>query len=393
MRRNAGNAEVAFSRNEVLTERINIIGTAFLGLTLGCARCHDHMFDPIRQTDYYRMQAFLASTYERDIQIAAPRAKDEWQQQTDVVNAQIAKLKKRLEQASTDEAQRIGKEIKSAEAKLPPALPTISTVRVDEQQLTPIHLLDRGDPSKKKQPLGMRPLGVLLPSGAPQHGAETADSKTLLAEWISSPSNPLTARVLVNRLWQYHFGRGIVGTANDFGDNGDAPTHPKLLDFLAAELMRGGWRIKPIHRLIVLSSTYRQASHSPAAEQAAAVDPDNRLLWRQNRRRLAAQEIRDAMLVVSGAVDRQVGGPSLMLPVEQELIDLLYKPEQWQVAGDVKQHNRRSIYLVAKRNLRLPFMEVFDQPDLADELFAPRSEHPCPAGAGDAQRRAFESPG
>jgi hypothetical protein len=210
----------------------------------------------------------------------------------------------------------------------------------------------------------MRELGVLLPDARGQYSAETEEPKTQLARWIVSAENPLTARVLVNRLWQWHFSQAIVATPNDFGNNGAAPTHPELLDYLAAELMRGGWRIKPIQRLIVLSSAYRQSSHRSDAPDAAQVDPQNRLLWRQNRRRLEADELRDALLAVAGRINLAAGGESVIVPVEQEMVDLLYKPSQWKVTADVVQHDRRSVYLVAKRNLRLPFMEAFDQPDL-----------------------------
>jgi hypothetical protein len=185
-----------------------------------------------------------------------------------------------------------------------------------------------------------------------------------MAQWITEPAHPLPARVMVNRIWHYHFGRGIVGTVNDFGFNGDEPSHPKLLDYLADRFVRDGWSIKSMHRLMLLSSTYQQSSKHPAKEKAIAIDAGNRLVWRFQRRRLEAEEIRDAMLSVSGRLNPDAGGPSVMVPVEPELIDLLFKPAQWQVTADTSQHDRRSVYLIAKRNLRLPFLEVFDQPDL-----------------------------
>ena len=153
-------------------------------------------------------------------------------------------------------------------------------------------------------------------------------------------------------------------TANDFGANGERPSHPELLDWLATELVKNGWRLKPLHRLMVLSGVYQQSSRSPNAGAAAKVDPENRLLWRFSQRRLSAEEIRDTMLAVSGRLNPKVGGPSVMVPVDKELVQLLYKPGQWEVARDATEHDRRSIYLMAKRNLRLPFMETFDQPAL-----------------------------
>ena len=189
-----------------------------------------------------------------------------------------------------------------------------------------------------------------------------ADPRTKLARWLVSPANPLTARVLVNRDWQNHFGAGIVKTVNDFGTKGAKPSHPELLDWLAGKLVADGWRLKPLHKAIVLSATYRQANTSPIEAQASVSDPENRLLWKFNRRRLSAEEIRDAMLAVSGRLNLKAGGPSIMLPIDAELVKMLYKPSQWSVARDPADHDRRSIYLIAKRNLRLPFLETFDAP-------------------------------
>jgi hypothetical protein len=181
-----------------------------------------------------------------------------------------------------------------------------------------------------------------------------------------SPDHPLTARVFVNRLWQHHFGAGVVKTVNDFGTRGDRPSHPELLDWLAATFVENGWRLKPMHRLLVLSSAYRQSStgRSPQAAAAAVSDPENRLLWHFNRRRLSAEEIRDTMLAVAGRLNLKAGGRSVMVPVDPDLVNLLYKPAQWQVARPASEHDRRSIYLIAKRNLRLPFFETFDAPVL-----------------------------
>jgi hypothetical protein len=153
---------------------------------------------------------------------------------------------------------------------------------------------------------------------------------------------------------------------NDFGVKGDRPSHTELLDWLAATFVEGSWRLKPIHRLIVLSNTYRQSSRTtPAAEaDGRRSDPENRLLWRFNRRRLSAEEIRDAMLAVSGRLNLKAGGSSVIVPADRELVQLLYKPAQWQVAASKAEHDRRSIYLIAKRNLRLPFFETFDAPAL-----------------------------
>jgi hypothetical protein len=212
-----------------------------------------------------------------------------------------------------------------------------------------------------------RPLGILLPEGSPEYPRDTPDPRTRLAKWVTDPDNPLTARVMVNRIWHYHFGRGIVATPNDFGRMGFRPTHPELLDHLANEFVNSGFSLKHVHRLILLSNTYRQSSAGPAtaAIKASAIekDPENKLLWKFTRHRLEAEQLRDAILAVSGKLNLAMFGPSIMVPVQPELVAALYKPAQWVIAKDPKEHHRRSIYLISKRNLRLPILETFDQAD------------------------------
>jgi hypothetical protein len=367
VRRNAGNPDIALSRNEVLTERTDIIGSAVLGLTVGCARCHNHKFDAISQKDYYRLEAYLAGTTEHDILRVPPEQKKLWEQQTQSVNAELKKLRKRAEDAADAEARRkLNREIEETEAKLPAYPATIPSVSHDPAQRTPIHVLKRGEWEKKGEAVGPRPLSVLVPAETPELPADHLTPRTELARWLTDGARALTARVIVNRVWQYHFGTGLVKTANDFGRNGARPSHPELLDWLAAKLIDDGWRLKPLHRLILRSRVYQQSCSVPEAEKnvAQGVDPENRWLWRFNRRRLSAEEVRDAMLWVSGGLNLKLSGPSVMVPVDDELVNLLYKPSQWQVARQPGDQERRSIYLIAKRNLRLPFMEVFDQPAL-----------------------------
>jgi hypothetical protein len=362
VRRNAGNADVAFSRNEVLTEMTDAVGAVFLGLTVGCARCHDHKFDDFPQADYYRLQAFLAAAQEHDVVLAPPAAQADWNIRTARLKEEIKKLKVELRRLQGEERKRAEERLVKMEHSLPPPLPTIHSVRNVEAERTPIHVLKRGDPDRKGSLVGPRVPGVLLPEGTPELPAATSNPRTQLARWITDPENPLTARVLVNRVWLYHFGRGLVETANDFGVNGARPSHPELLDYLANELIANGWQLKPLHRMILLSSTYRQASR-PAEATALVKDPANRLLGRFPRRRLEAEEVRDAMLAVSGELNVKAGGPSVVVPVDRDLVGLLYDPAQWTVTEDETEHRRRSVYLLAKRNLRLPFAEVFDQPD------------------------------
>lgn len=172
---------------------------------------------------------------------------------------------------------------------------------------------------------------------------------------------------MANRIWQYHFGRGIVATSNDFGRMGSGRSHPELLDYLANEFVSSGFSVKRLHRLILNSNTYQQSSQPPSDPTLKALamkkDPENKLLWRFNRRRLEAEQIRDAILAVSGTINLKQGGPSVMVPIDRGLVNTLYKPSQWAPPKDPTEYTRRSVYLIVKRNLRLPFMEVFDAPD------------------------------
>ena len=362
VRRNAGNPEIALSRNEVLTERTDILGAAFLGMTIGCARCHNHKLEPISQRDYYSLQAYLAATDEHNVVLASTAEQDAWEAETKRLNAEIQALRKKSRAATGEEKGELKRQISELEALLPPPLPTIPATRNHAEARTEIHVLRRGVWENKGDRVGPRPPSVLLPEEYPELPAEVENPRTHLARWMASPENPLVARVLVNRIWHYHFGQGLVKTVNDFGLHGDHPSHPELLDWLATTFIESGWHWKPIHRLIVLSSTYRQSSRTENAGSAAVADPENRLLWQFQRRRLSAEEVRDAMLSVAGRLTHRQGGPSVIVPVEQELVNLLYAPSQWQVTADPAEHDRRSIYLIAKRNLRLPFFETFDAP-------------------------------
>jgi hypothetical protein len=414
-----GNTDPEVNRNEVLTEMTDAIGSAFLGLTLGCARCHDHKFDPISQREYYGLQAFFAATQPREIDIATAAEKEthrrraeEIRAQTAVLNKQIADLeapyrarlsaakhaalepkyrealaiesKKRtadqkklamdaeplikiswdevvdaLSPADRDRRAKLRAQINKMEAHAPPPSAEAWAVK-DTTPVPPTHILKRGNPHRK---------GARVEAGFPEmlgQAEKGGTDRVALARWLSRPENPLTARVLVNRLWQHHFGRGLVGTPNDFGARGEAPTHPELLDWLACEFVEHGWSVKHMQRLLVLSSAYCQDSRGdpPAAHK---IDPDNRLLWRQNRRRLEGEALRDHALAVSGTLNRAQGGPMVRVPLELEVYELIFteaEPDNlWPVTPDRRQHARRSIYLFAKRNVRLPLFEAFDRPD------------------------------
>jgi hypothetical protein len=364
VRRNAGNADVAFSRHEVLTEMTDAVGSVFLGMTVGCARCHDHKFDAVSQEDYYRLQGFMAATQEYNLSLADARAQAEWQEKTKKIEADLKRLRGEIAKADGAGKEELQKKLHETEHTLPLPLPSICTVHNVEAERLEIYVLKRGLPEKKGKRVDagfpsalVDEKNVDLPDNAKKH------PRIALAKWLTMPEHPLTARVFVNRVWQYHFGRGLVETPNDFGVNGAAPSHPELLDYLANEFVRNGMHLKPLHRLIVLSSTYRQGSRSPDAKTNREKDPDDRLLWQFPRRRLSAEELRDAMLVAADRLNRKAGGESVIVPADLDLVQQLYDPSQWTVTADEKEHYRRSIYLLAKRNLRLPFGQAFDEPD------------------------------
>jgi Protein of unknown function (DUF1553)/Protein of unknown function (DUF1549) len=372
LRKNAGNQKVAGSRNEILTEMTNIVGAAFLGVTVGCSRCHDHKFDPFRQADYYRLMGFFAQTQPHDIVQATEEEQEAWKVKAEPVQKQINAMLAKMSKAADDEKATLAMQLDDLQDKLPPALPSVYAVQDDPKEATPIFTLFHGDYLQPTGKVGARPLGILLPENAPEEPVDTTTPRLKLANWIVDPGNPLTARVMVNRIWQYHFGRGIVSTANDFGRMGGRPSNPELLDYLANEYVAGGWKMKPIHRMILLSSAYRQASESPMERAAMEKDSEDALLWKFTRRRLEAEEIRDSMLAVSGRLNAKIGGPSVMVPIDQDLVKMLKRPQYWVTTRDKSEYDRRSIYMIYKRNLQLPFMGVFDAPDAL--LSCPRRE-------------------
>jgi hypothetical protein len=335
-------------RNDVLVDIVNATGSAVFGMTMECAQCHHHKFDPVSQRDYYQLQAFFVKGQLGNLSLRAPNVTNP----TDVDNwipkpayAYYAKevkslVKKNLYQPIT-QPHTWG--YLSAETGDP------DIVRYSVVNRRPIpwrpavlktaeaRMLIQGDVGNP---------GRIIRSGWPEVLGPTPDSlgekpRSALADWMTHPDNPLISRVWVNRLWQYHFGRGIVATPSDFGVEGAKPSHPELLDWLATELMSNGWSTKHIHRQIVLSSTYRQQRKHNADN--AAVDGDNRLLWCWPRRRLEAEVIRDSVLVATGELDRSIGGVSI--PPEREEAEL-----------------RRTIYLFQQRSSMPSVMEMFDAP-------------------------------
>jgi hypothetical protein len=303
------------ARYDTLDGVISTAGQVFLGMTLNCARCHDHKVDPIPQRDYYRLLAFFIDVTHPD-----------------------------------------GKNLKKVENG---AGARIEVMSVAERGSAQAHVLLRGSPALVGPPVEP---GVpeVLDAGSGSF-AKGRGKRRALADWLTDPRNPRTARVLANRLWQYHFGRAIVPTPNDFGKLGEPASHPELLDWLAAELLASGWQIKPMHRLIVLSSAYRMSSRATPAELAA--DPSNRWFWRFPMRRLTAEEVRDSMLAVSGVLRHKAGGPSVSPPIPREVLAGQSVPGSGWKTSPPDEAARRSIYVHVKRSLLVPILAVHDAAD------------------------------
>ena len=378
-------------RAEWQADAVDTVGSAFLGLTIACARCHDHKFDPIRLRDYYSMAALFAGSVEREIPLVSL-----FDVQTNTRNFPLleqARILKRMARSTSrrpvqsepaetetpkhDSApdpkraallQRLGE----AYLRAPDHYPT-ANVLAHEEIVPDTYILVRGDfknRGEKVQPGFPAALNPGPPIDEPAGYRFVPQRRKALAEWLTSPDQPLLARVMVNRIWQGHFGQGIVRTPNDFGRQGDAPTHPELLDWLAVEFAERGWSIKQMHRLIMLSNTYR--SSSVADEQSRQKDPSNLYLSRMNRRRLDADSIRDTVLAVAGTLNLKMGGVGVIPPLTREEILAARMPELWPANPDPAEHTRRSIYMQMKRSLTLPLLQIFDAPDTATSC--PRRE-------------------
>jgi mono/diheme cytochrome c family protein len=406
-------------RHNTLNDITDTAGLAFLGLTMGCARCHDHKFEPLSQRDYYQLQAFFTPVqFQTDLPVLAPGDKaayaaamtdylEKTKTERDALGVLEAPVRKKIfeqklaklsdearaafqtppEKRTTEQLNQIQetaelvevsdtevnkamspdersrqKKLKDELKRVPaPAAPT-TTMALQNPNKAPArtYMLIRGDVNNRGEEVRPGfPRVVAGDDGTPTPPDSPATGRRArLAGWIASPSNPLTARVMANRVWQHHFGRGIVATASDFGFRGKRPTHPELLDWLASEFVSQGWSVKALHRLLLLSATYQQSV--AASTEALARDPENLLYSRRDRIRLEGEVIRDSLLAISGVLNPAVGGHGVFPAIP---LDVFKGSKGWSVSSKASDRNRRSIYIFARRNLRFPFLEVFDAPD------------------------------
>jgi cytochrome c553 len=423
------------TRNQVVSDTIKIISTSFLGLTIGCAQCHNHRYDPIAQTDYYRLRAILEPAYDvknwrapaarqvslytdtdrqksREIEADAVKIDQErLKKQTEFIEAtfqkELAKLPEDIRDKAknardTPDAQRNPEQKKlmqqhpslnvspgslylydqKAADQLKKMADEAAAIRAGKpvedyiRALTEVpgtipvtNLFHRGDPDQPKQaiaPGGLAILDALLQMRLDKPAdIATSGRRLALAKWLTDRNHPLTARVLVNRVWMHHFGRGIVNTPGEFGRLGESPTHPELLDWLAAEFMDNGWSLKKLHKTILLSTTYRQSAKRETRNDA--IDPDNKLLHRQNLKRLEAEVVRDAILTVSGKLSTKAFGPPVPIRENEVGQIVVGKGTKDLARGTVVEESlpegeiyRRSVYVQVRRSMPVAVLETFD---------------------------------
>ena len=420
-------------RQDALDDIITTTAMTFSGLTVGCARCHNHKFDPIPQKDYYRIQAVFYSTrpntyplvtdegvakyraemsritgLERPLRKAKADLEAPYQKR--LMDEAISKLPEYLQTAwrtppekrtegqrldvqqiektltndtlahKIDEAmivplmtederkknQELTGKIADLELEKPPMFPTAMAIADMGRTPQPSYFLQRGIPDARGS---LMPPGVISVASNGEYAfpSPPADARTTwrrrgFAEWVASPENPLTARVMVNRIWQHHFGEGIVRTPSNFGKMGEAPLQPKLLDWLASEFVARGWSVKAMHRLMMNSLTYQMSSDDNMAD--LAIDPENRYFWRMPRERLEAEILRDDILAVAGTLDRTLGGPAIFPYIPPDIFQGSSHRTWPGKADDDPSTWRRSIYVFSKRSIRYPLFEAYDQPNL-----------------------------
>ncbi len=419
------NVKSEMTRMDELDDLVVTTSNSFLGVTVGCARCHNHKFDPIPQKDYYRIQAVFFSTKNHDVPLVEEEAARRFKRE----NKRIDDLEKPLKDAAealkkpyrdrkmaeerarlpeyvrealrtpaekrtegqklnviqvektrnfseadvvasmTDEDRaRLGdieRQIKKLEGARPERLPSAMAIGEGGPKPDPSYFLYRGSPDSKGSLMRPGVLSVVARQEPefppPPPGARSSYRRKAFAEWLTSRGNPLFARVMVNRIWQHHFGEGIVRTPSNFGKTGERPSHPELLDWLADEFIRKDYSMKAMHKLMLMSAAYQMSSDDNAAGIAA--DPENRFLWRMPRQRLEGEIIRDSMLAVSGTLDEKAGGPGVFPFIDPSLFQGS-SGRAWAGKPDSDPSTwRRSIYIHSKRSIPLPMLDVFDKPD------------------------------
>ena len=410
-------ADPAQALYDDLDDVLSVTGQTFLGLTVNCARCHDHKIDPIPQRDYYRLLSFFSGVrrfagqddppqvgrnMDPSLRSIAPKAVQEQHsaevkaykakelaiqaglvaienkakpdfspvEKEEFPNeaARLAILKKRvpriLSQADIDRYVKGTVDRDDLRRHPPSAIAMALCVTELGPKPRDTFILKRGSPhvpGEKVEPGFPAVLSPPPPDLHPGPAGDTSGRRLALARWIASPANPLTARVMANRLWHSHFGRGIVRSTSNFGFQGDRPTHPELLDWLANALTTGGWCLKRLHRLIMGSSTYRMSS--AGNPEGLKKDPENALLWRFDMRRLEAEEVRDSLLAVNGTLNPERGGPSIFPVIPDEVLAGQSRPgDGWQPSSP-QQQRRRSVYIHQKRSLIMPIVASFDGPE------------------------------
>jgi mono/diheme cytochrome c family protein len=389
-----GGIDLEQFRVEAVADRVSTTGNAFLGLTLGCARCHDHKYDPISQKEYFQIFAFLNNQSEPTLSLASPdlvakregirgrlvKAEEELNEKLkEFVQALPEAEKRKLprdievilnlgpEQRTEAQKRELAKFFQPKDAGIKTRFGDIAALKKQEPKFpttmvlaelpkprdTHIHL--GGDFTRKGNKVGPGVLTVMHPLKANGN-----PNRLDLAHWLVDRQNPLTARVTVNRIWQRYFGRGLVETENDFGTQGTPPSHPELLDWLAVEFMERGWSLKALHRTILTSATYRQSS--AVRPELTAKDPHNKWLGRQARLRLDAEVIRDSALAASGLLSRKMGGPSVYPPQPDGVYAFTQVQRAWTTSAGPDRY-RRGIYTFFQRSAPYPAMTVFDAPD------------------------------
>lgn len=406
-------ADRTLSRADELDDIVTTISQVFLGLTINCARCHDHKIDPIPQVDYYRMVSFVSDIEPYDnkglntnFDVSPPETRrrfnrlnqevNEWSAELRVVEQRGIVKMSAEDQRKTEGRQRkqvLREKIKdylsdedwklrlsltkkiNANRKAIKEFPNRETVlSVARSNANPpvTRVLFRGNPHVPQDEVspGFPELFQSEPPTIlqPKSDAKTAGRRKVLAAWLTSPENRMTARVMVNRVWQFHFGRGIVRSSNNFGQLGSPPTHPELLDYLAAQFATNGWKLKALHKRIMTSQAYQMSSSMNDA--GFAKDSDNDLFWRFDVRRLSAEEVRDSLLAVNGSLNPKLYGPSIYEKLPQEVLARQSVPGKGWGNSSEEERNRRSIYIHVKRSLLTPILSVFDLPD---------TDHSCEA--------------